>query len=141
MIKDVIIDIKGIQGIDGESDTIEFTTDGRYGIKDGEFFISYDEGQMLGDGTEIKTSLIIKPDSVVLQRSGAIKSRMVIQKSARNTCFYSTPYCNMVIGIYGEEIKYDLSEKGGNLSLKYNIDSDLQLVSKNSVDIRVREVE
>lgn len=140
MIKDVIIDIKGIQGLDDETDTIEFTTDGRFGIKNGEYFISYDEGQMLGEGTKIKTSLIIKPDSVVLQRSGAVKSRMLIKKGERNTCFYSTPYCNMVIGIYGEEIKYNLSEKGGELTLKYNIDSDLKLVSKNSVDISVREV-
>jgi len=140
MIKDVIIDIKGVQGIDDETDTIEFTTDGRYGIKDGEFFISYDEGQMLGDGTEVKTSLFIKPDSVVLQRKGTINSRMVIEKRTRNTCFYSTPYCNMVIGIYGDEIKCDLSEKGGKVKLLYNIDSDLKLVSKNCIDISVREV-
>ena len=140
MIKDVIIDIKGVQGIDDETDTIEFTTDGRYGIKDGEFFISYDEGQMLGDGTEVKTSLFIKSDSVVLQRKGTINSRMVIEKGTRKTCFYSTPYCNMVIGIYGDEIKCDLSEDGGNVKLLYNIDSDLKLVSKNCVDISVREV-
>ena len=57
MIKDVVIDIRGVQGIDNETDTIEFTTDGRYGIKDGEFFISYDEGQMMDDGTDVKTSL------------------------------------------------------------------------------------
>ena len=140
MIKDVIIDIKGFQGIEDDTDTIEFTTDGRFGIKDGEYFISYDEGQMMGDGTQVKTSLYIKPDSVVLQRNGSIKSRMVIQKGVRNTCFYSTPHGNLVLGIYGDDIKYDLSEKGGKLSLKYNIDSDLKLVSKNSVDISVREV-
>lgn len=141
MIKDVIIDIKGVQGIDDETDTIEFTTDGRYGVKDGEFFISYDEGQMLGDGTQVKTSLYIKPDSVVLQRKGTINSRMVIQKGERNTCFYSTPYCNMVIGIYGEEIEYDLTDKGGKIKLLYNIDSDLKLVSKNSVDISIKGTE
>jgi len=141
MIKDVIIDIKGVQGIDDETDAIEFTTDGRYGIKDGEFFISYDEGQMMGDGTQVKTSLYIKPDSVVLQRKGTINSRMVIQKGARNTCFYSTPYCNMVIGIYGDEISYDLTEKGRKIKLMYNIDSDLKLVSKNIVDIFVKETE
>ena len=102
MIKDVIIDIKGIQGIDDDSNVIEFTTDGRFGIKDGEFFISYDEGQMLEESLEVKTSIFIKPDSVILQRNGAIKSRMVIEKGVRNTCFYSTPHGNMVLGIYGE---------------------------------------
>lgn len=140
MIKDVIIDIVGIQGIDDDSDTIEFTTDGRFGIKDGEYFISYDEGQMFEDSTKVKTSIFIKPDSVVLQRSGTINSRMVIEKGARNTCFYSTPHGNLVLGIYGEKIDYSLSEKGGNLNMSYNIDSDLKLVSKNSVNISIREV-
>mgnify|MGYP003558582145 CR=1 FL=1 len=140
MIKDVIIDIKGIQGIDDESDTIEFTTDGRFGIKDGEFFISYDEGQMLEESLEVKTSIFIKPDSVVLQRNGAIKSRMVIEKGVRNTCFYSTPHGNMVLGIYGDSVDYDLSEKGGSLKMSYNIDSNLKLVSRNEVSIKIREI-
>ena len=140
MIKDVIIDIKGIQGIDDESDTIEFTTDGRFGVKDGEFFISYDDGQMLEESLEVKTSIFIKPDSVVLQRNGAIKSRMVIEKGVRNTCFYSTPHGNMVLGIYGDSVDYDLSEKGGSLKMSYNIDSNLKLVSRNEVSIKIREI-
>ena len=139
MIKDVIIDIKGIQGIDDDTDTIEFTTDGRFGVKDGEFFISYDEGQMFEEALDVKTSIFIKPDSVVLQRSGAIKSRMVIAKGTRNTCFYSTPHGNLVLGIYGEKLNFNLSEKGGSLDMSYNIDSDLKLVSRNSVNISIRE--
>lgn len=140
MIKDVIIDIKGIQGIDDESDTIEFTTDGRFGVKNGEFFISYDDGQMLEDSLDVKTSIFIKPDSVILQRSGAIKSRMVIETGVRNTCFYSTPHGNMVLGIYGENVDYNLSENGGSLKMSYNIDSNLKLVSRNEVSIKIREI-
>ena len=34
MMKDVIISIKGTQGLYEEIDTIEFTTDGRFGEKD-----------------------------------------------------------------------------------------------------------
>ena len=141
MIKDVIIDIKGMQGIDDESDTIEFTTDGRFGFKDDEYFISYDEGQMLQDDTKVKTTLLVKPDSVVLSRSGSVNSRMLIQKGERNTCFYSTPHGNLVLGIFGNSIEYDLTENGGKIRIEYNIDSDLKLVSKNTVDITVRKVE
>lgn len=141
MIKDVVIDIKGMQGIDDESDTIEFTTDGRFGFKDGEYFISYDEGQMLQDDTKVKTTLLVKPDSVVLSRSGSVNSRMLIQKGERNTCFYNTPHGNLVLGIFGNSIEYNLTEKGGKIRIEYNIDSDLKLVSKNSVDITVREIE
>ena len=141
MIKDVLINIKGIQGIDDQTDTIEFMTEGRFGIKDGEYYISYDESGTLDSGEEVKTHIYIKSsDSLVLQRTGAIKSRMVVEKGNRNTCFYSTPHGELVIGIFGECIEHNLTESGGELKLKYNIDSNLTLISKNEVNISVREV-
>lgn len=141
MIKDVLIDIKGTQGIDDQTDTIEFMTEGRFGIKDGEFYISYDESGMLDSGEEVKTHIYLKSsDSLVLQRSGAIKSRMLVEKGKRNICHYSTPHGELVIGIFGETIENNLTEKGGKLTLKYNIDSNLTLISKNEVNISIREV-
>lgn len=140
MIKDVIIDIKGVQGIDDQSDTIEFSTVGRFGFKDDEYYIAYDEGQLFDNGEIVKTKLFIKPDdTVILQRSGSITSKMVIKKGSRNTCFYSTPIGELVIGIFGEDLKYNLTEKGGKINLKYVIDSDLRVISRNSVNISIRE--
>ena len=141
MIKDVIIDIKGVQGIDDNTDTIEFTTDGRFGFKDGEYYISYDEGQIFENKDKVSTKLFIKSnDSVILQRSGALKSKMVIEKGKRNTCFYSTMAGDLVIGIFGESVDYDFTENGGYVNLKYTIDSDLRVISRNSVNISIREV-
>jgi len=140
MIKDVFISIKGVQGIDDQTDTIEFMTDGRFGIKDGEYYISYDESGMLDTGEEVKTHIYIKScDSLVLQRSGAIKSRMLVEKGKRNTCFYSTPHGELVIGIFGECIEHNLTESGGEVKIKYTIDSDLRLISRNEVNISIRE--
>ena len=39
MIKDALIVIKGTQGLGDCTDTIEFTTDGRFGVKDGGFYM------------------------------------------------------------------------------------------------------
>lgn len=141
MIKDVIIDIKTEQTVDGNTDTIEFTTDGRFGIKDGSFFISYDESQLLEVDGEVKTTVFIKPDnSVVMQRNGAYNSRMVIEKGVRSNCFYSTPMGQLSLGIFGEKVKSNLSENGGNLVMNYTIDTDLKLFSRNRVNITVKEV-
>lgn len=141
MIKDVLINIKGVQGIDDDSDTIEFITDGRFGYKEGEYYISYDESAMLDSGDSVKTQIYIKPDnSVVLQRTGSIKSRILIEKGVRNNCFYSTPIGDLTIGVFGEELLYDLTESGGNINLKYTIDSDLKLISRNEVNISIKEV-
>ena len=140
MIKDVLITVVGIQGIDGEEDTVELTTEGRFGIKDGKYFLSYDEGQIVEAG-KVKTKIFINsPDSVVLQRTGDISSRMEITAGERKSCFYSTPVGDICIGIYGEKIELDLKENGGNINLVYTIDSDLNLISRNRVKITVKEV-
>lgn len=141
MIKDVVIDIKGVQGIDDQTDTIEFSTDGRYGIKDGEYYLSYNEGELLEGIDEVKTRIYIKnQNSVILQREGGINSRMNIEKGVRNSCFYSTPIGDIAIGVFGQVIDFQLNESGGNIELQYTIDSNLQTISKNKVNISIREV-
>lgn len=141
MIKDVLISIKGTQGLEDNTDTVEFMTDGRFGINDGEYFISYDESAMLDSGEEVKTYLYLKSDnSVIIQRSGAVKSKILIEEGKRNTSFYTTPYGNLTIGVFGEAIQHNLSVFGGEITLKYTLDTDLKLLSENTVNISVREV-
>ena len=141
MIKDVIIDIKTEQTVDGVTDKIEFTTDGRFGFKEGSFFITYDESKILEVDGEVKTTVYVKPDnSVVLQRKGAYSSKMVIEKGIRNNCFYATPHGDLSLGIFGEKINSNLSDNGGKICMNYTIDSNLQLLSQNAVDISIREV-
>jgi uncharacterized beta-barrel protein YwiB (DUF1934 family) len=141
MIKDVIIEIKTEQSLDGQSDSIEFSTDGRFGIKDGSYFLSYDESGLLDIEGEIKTTLYVKPDNtVVLQRKGSYNSKMIIEKGVRTNCFYSTPVGNILLSIFGEKVLSNLNENGGNIALTYLIDDDAKLISRNKVNISVREV-
>ncbi len=141
MIKDVIIDIKTEQSLDGQNDSIEFSTDGRFGVKDGSYFISYDESALLEVSGEVKTTLYVRPDNtVVLQRKGDYNSRMVIEKGVRTNCFYSTPVGELTLGIFGEKVLSNLNDNGGSISLTYLIDADARLLSRNKVNISVREV-
>lgn len=140
MMKDVLIKIKGIQGIGGEKETVELTTTGRYGIRNGEYLVAYAEDGVVGDG-RTKTSLRIKKDgSVHLSRTGDINSRLTVKKGERNVCLYGTPYGDMQIGIYGETVDNNLSADGGSFAMSYTIDSNLQLVSRNIVEILIKEV-
>lgn len=141
MIKDVIIEIKTEQTVDDSTDKIEFTTDARYGFRDGSYFISYDESKLMEVEGEIKTTLYVKPNaSVVLQRKGAYNSRMVIEKGVRNNCLYATPNGEFSLGIFGEKVLANLSDDGGNITMNYTIDTGLQLLSRNKVNISIREV-
>ena len=141
MMKDVIIKITGMQGIEDQDDTIELTTVGRLGFRKGSILLSYEEGEMMGVNG-VKTTLHIKDDNtVILQRSGAIASKLVVQKGVRNNCFYNTPQGEIMIGIFGENIRHNLTSEGGHLEMSYTIDSNLNLISRNKVEITVREVE
>ena len=141
MMKDVIINISGEQGIDSEFDTIELTTVGRFGEKNGSYYLTYDETEMLSVGGAVKTGIYIKPDkSVILQRTGSVESRLIVEEGKRSVCCYNTSAGELLIGIFGEKVKTDLTPKGGEISMKYTIDSNLRLVSRNYVKISVREV-
>ena len=141
MIKDVIIEIKTEQTVDSDTDQIEFTTDARYGFKDGSYFVSYVESQLLEVDGEVKTTLFVKPDnSIILQRKGAYNSCMVIEKGIRNNCFYQTPHGELSLGIFGEKVFSRLNNNGGEISMKYTIDTGSQMLSRNNVNISIREV-
>ena len=141
MMKDVIINIKGRQGLGDELDTIELTTDGRFGEKNGSYYMTYDESAMLGL-ENVKTALYIKPgNSVILQRSGDVESRLVVEEGKRSTCYYNTPQGELLIGIFGESVKTELHSGGGKIHMKYTIDSNLNLISRNTVDISVKGAE
>lgn len=140
MIKDVIITVKSIQAVDSDSDSVELTTEGKFGEKDGKYFLSYEEGQLM-DSASVKTKIFINSNkSIVLNRSGDINSRMEIEQNVRNNCFYSTPVGELSLGIHGEKVNVYLNENGGRIELVYTIDSDLKLVSRNEVEITVKEV-
>ncbi len=138
-MNDVIINIKGIQGIDGNSDTIELSTMGTLSEKDGKFLLTYEENETIKENT-VKTLVKTENNKVTMIRSGGVNSRMVIEKGQRNTCFYSIPQGELVLGIFGEDIINNLSASGGKLSMSYTIDIENSLLSKNTVEISVRKV-
>jgi len=140
MMKNAIITVKGIQGLDGEEETLELTTEARYGIKDEEILLSYDESEMLGV-SGVKTMLRYKkPDTVILKRSGALESRLVIQKGKTNSCLYDTGYGELVLDIKGESLRNALDENGGSFSMSYSIDVNGKILSKNRIEITVKVI-
>ena len=137
-MSEYLIKIKGIQGLDDNTDTVELSTLGSMEFSD-TITLCYKDGEMLGVAGTVTTLKIRGESSAVMERTGEMASRLVIEKGKRNSCFYHTPFGDFTIGIFGERIENRLSEDGGTLILSYNIDSNLQTVSKNTVEIEVRK--
>ena len=140
-MKDVLIDIKGIQNVDGEDDITEFTTVGKMDVIAGKTYLRYED--RTGDSDEGISCLIKldpKDDSIIMQRSGSFNSRMYIKKGQRHICHYETPAGTFTMGIFGENTDIKMGDEGGRVFMSYTIDINNSLMSRNSVEIKVKEV-
>lgn len=139
MKKDVLISIKGVSSIDGESDTMELTTVGNLFTKNGRHIICYKESEATGfAGTT--TMLEVQGDSsVVLRRRGSSRSELIIEKGKRHLCHYDTGEGEIMIGVFSDSIVNGLGESGGDVSFKYSLDINSNLASENEVYINVKE--
>lgn len=138
-MKKVLVKIKGVQDPQGEGAVIELCVEGTLRRFEDEYIITYIEDSTI-EGASVKTRLTVKKDkTVVLERSGELNSKLVITEGERNSCLYSITQGSLTLGIYGKEVKANLTESGGNVKMSYTIDANLGLLSENTVEIFVEE--
>lgn len=80
------------------------------------------------------------PEFVILNRSGEFNSQLLVEKNKRHTCVYETPYGALMIGIFAEEVSARFNDSGGKIVLKYAVDSNLSVISHNTVTIDVKNI-
>ncbi len=140
-MKEVIIDIKGTQTVDGQDDTVELTTVGKMDVKDGKTYLRYEDGAASGvEGVSCMVKIDRQDNSVIMQRSGALNSRMYIKKGQRHICHYETVGGVITMGIFGQDVNIDIDDNGGELYMSYTVDVNYGMLSQNKVEINVREV-
>ncbi|MBQ8740141.1 MAG: DUF1934 domain-containing protein [Clostridia bacterium] len=138
-MKKVLVKIKGIQGLDDDKAVIELSTEGTLRRFEDEYIITYSEDQTV-EGSKIKTQLTVKDcGTVVLERRGDLNSRLIITEGERNNCLYAIPQGSLTLGIYGKEVKSNMTEHGGTVKMVYTIDVNLEPLSENTVEITVEE--
>ena len=78
-----LIKITGTQTIDDQNDTVELTTSGTYLPTEDGWQLRYDESAATGmEGTT--TTVHVKGDRIVMERSGENASILVIEKHRRH---------------------------------------------------------
>jgi uncharacterized beta-barrel protein YwiB (DUF1934 family) len=143
-MKNVLISIKSYQSTDQTTDpsdeeSFEFVTDGEYSVQDGVAELSYQESELTSaDFAGTKTSFIIEPDRVILNRAGGIAGEMIFREGQKHHFVYEMSYGSMTMGIETQRIVREMDENGGNLEIYYAIDVDNIVMSRNSFKINVR---
>lgn len=140
-MKDVIISIFGLQNLNGDSsDDVEFVTDGRYSFENGKAEFSYLESELTGmQGT--RTTFTVSPEEVVITRDGSVNMQMVFREGQKHYFMYETPFGSLTMGVDTMSILDSMGESGGRLEVKYMIDMEHSVVSRNQFRINVREAQ
>lgn len=137
--KDVIISIKGIHETEGRiGEGVEFVTAGEY-CSDGDMTtFSYEESELTGlEGT--RTFFKVEKDMVTLTREGTVTAQMVFEEKKKHLFAYETPFGATTMGVDTRSIVSKLGENGGNLEIKYSVDMDNAVISRNTFKINIRE--
>lgn len=135
-----LISVTGIQEVEGEQDKIELQTIGSYMVKPDHKYIGYREYDEDNPSVSSKNLVKVEDDNrVTIIRNGGKQTRLIIEKGKRHQCLYRTVMGDLMIGISAEQINNNLTDKGGNLHVKYSLDFNNEFMSKNEFFISVEE--
>lgn len=130
-----IIKIKNNQTFAEDTDTIEITTEGRFALRNGSFYILYDEYSELGD---VHVMLKAKENTATIKKSGATCTTMEYIPGESREVPYKIPYGEMYIGLKTESVKNSLNINGGVLELNYSININNEIYFNNmTVEVKL----
>ena len=139
-MKKVLISIKGLPLLaDSEDNAFELMTDGEYSRTDGVSTFSYIESSLTGlDG--LLTTFDVEQDRVILRRGDGLSGDMIFSEEQKHHFLYDTPFGSVMLGIDTHSITKNMSDDGGNLEIRYDIEVDNVPVSQNLFKINIRSV-
>ncbi len=138
-MSEYLITIKGKSCIDGgEADITELTALGTLKKEDDGLTVTYDDSMSVGINGVTAKLKAFNSGLVTIERDGVLEHKLTVEKDKRHLCLYTTPYGNMTVGVFGEEIENNLTENGGKLFMKYSLDINTGLISENEIEISVK---
>ncbi len=139
MQENYLIQLNASITTEDDTETVELTTTGAFYIKDGKYYVCYKESSATGfEGS--MTTIKICENSANITRYGDHPSILSIEEGVTNICNYETIAGALILEIIGVKIKHNLSEKGGDISLSYTINSSGMFISENNITINIKEL-
>ncbi|MCL2579142.1 MAG: DUF1934 domain-containing protein [Oscillospiraceae bacterium] len=138
MKKDVLISIKGVYNSEDDRDVIELFTTGQYYKRKGCYYICYEESEATGFEGSTTTLKVEEEKMVTLERTGSANSQLIVERGVRHQCHYDVGCGDLLVGVLGSKIKSSLTDKGGNLEIKYSLDFNSMYSSENEMYIHIK---
>ncbi len=137
-MKQVYVEINGHVTAGGDTDKMNYCTEGHFYKKSGKYYINYPEGELIGR-EKCSTTLKISPDGVItMLRSGEANTRMVFEKGQCHISCYETPFGNLTVSVTANDVSVNMDEDGGKLDIDYNLSINNISHSHNLLSVKVR---
>ncbi len=137
-MKQVYVEINGHVTTGGDTDKMNYCTEGRFYKKSGKYYINYPEGELIGR-EKCSTTLKVSPDGVItMLRSGEANTRMVFEKGQCHISCYETPFGNLTVSVTANDVSISMDEDGGKLDIDYNLSINNVSHSHNLLSVKVR---
>jgi uncharacterized beta-barrel protein YwiB (DUF1934 family) len=120
MKKKAIISVLSKQVNPKDDNDIEVVTPGEFYKKDDCYYAVYNETKISGmEGTT--TTMKIYPKTFSLIRMGTTTTKMDFKENSENLVLYNTPYGILELKIETKDLKINIDDKGGQVSIDYNM--------------------
>ncbi len=134
--EDYTINIIGKQVYDEDCGEVALSTTGTYSERNGVRFIAYKEYDEDDPRLSHTSVLKVEPGKVTMIRAGS-STRLILELGRRHFCYYDTGFATLTVGVFTSELNAALDSSGGSLEIKYTLDIDSNLSSKNELRVEV----
>lgn len=135
-MKKAIIKITDRHIQDGEEFEAELTTSGEFEITENGCRVVYTETDEELENC-VTTLDVVGSEKISMTRAGKYNTEMVIEKDRRHSCFYQTPYGELMMGVFAKKVVNEMTENGGTLNFSYTIDFNNTPASENELTVSV----
>lgn len=132
------ISIVGRQFYDDDTGEVLLSTTGVYTKRGSTRFIAYREYEEDNPSVSHTALLKVEDDKVTMSRSGT-STRLILERGQRHLCLYDTGFGGLTVGVFTSQLDSTLEDEGGKLDIKYTLDVDSSLSSRNEIQIEVRK--
>ena len=125
-----------------EEDRIEIMTYGSFLKKGDTYYITYKETQTIGfEGCTTTIKIAADGSRVAMLRFGPASAQIIIERDRRNICYYETEVGSLTLGVTGDGIECNLTDKGGTAKFSYLLDADdpISVINRTTLEISVQK--
>ena len=140
MEKKILLTFSSENGyVEGETDKVEFVTEGSLFEKNGKYYIKYKE-MLDKDAGSSETTMKIEESKVTILRYGEVNTQMVLECGKKNMNYYETPCGSILVGAIADTLSIDVGGPKGLIKLNYDVEINNVLTSRNNVILTYEEI-